>query len=456
MLRGDPMNRTRESKKMSIKYIIKWLIGPAIVMTAGIMGAGSTVSLLSAGTYFKYQLLWVVFLALPAIIVAQDTASRIGTATELGMMKLIEKESFKGLKWIIIVPVLFIAIGANVGQLGAMASALANFINLGAGQNLIPTSPSTWLNLILFFPLAVLVILANATGGYKRIEKLLFYLLFVVLISFVIVAFQAFLHAKEIILMLKGLVPSIPENVIGESASNKEAIRSSLVYISAIIGGGIASTAILSYPYFTKEGGFNRSNIKSVFKKHLVTYGLLFGIYSVVLLIAGGYALHGLPGYIGFQGAQEMGMALKGVLGPLGTIFFSLGLFICGFNTLTVVSQLCSYFILDALGKNWRFTKENKLYLVPFLSFIIIPVFISAFWHYPNMLKVVIAMMINTIVTPLTMILLIYLANKKSLMGEYAASPIRNFFLIYAMSVALFTSYIAVKGLWSQFNQIFY
>ncbi len=443
-------------KPKSTKNVLKWLIGPAVVMIAGIMGAGSTVSLLSSGCYFKYTLLWAVLLSLPAIIVAQDTASRIGTASNLGMMRLIDRETFKGLKWIIIIPVLFTAMSANMGQLGAMAAALTNFINLAAGKTLISSSPSTITNILLFLPLIALVILVNATGGYKRIEKLLFYLLFVVLFSFLIVAVQAFFHADEILLMLKGLNPKLPPDVVGTSAEGKEVVRSSLVFASAIIGGGVASTAILSYPYFTREGGFDRSNIKAAFKKHLVTYGLLFGIYSLVLLVAGGFALNGQPGYVGFQGAQEMGIALQGILGPLGTVFFSLGLFICGFNTLTVVSLLCSYFILDALGKEWRFTKENKLFLVPFLTFIIVPALISSFWHYPNMLKVVIAMLINTIITPLTLILLIYLANKKSLMKEFRASFARNMFLVYTMGLAFFTIFIAVKGLWAQLSKIFY
>jgi manganese transport protein len=445
-----------EKKSGVLRRTIQWLIGPAVVMTAGIMGAGSTVSLLSSGNYFQYSLLWAVLLSLPAIITAQDTASRIGSAADIGMMQLIDRETVKGLKWVIIIPVLLIAISANMGQLGAMASALTNFINLAAGKMLVSSSPSTGVNMLLFLPLMLLVILANITGGYKRIEKLMFYLLFVVLFSFLIVAVQAFLHAREILLIIQGFVPRLPPDLIGRAADGTPVVRSSLVFAAAIIGGGVASTAILSYPYFTREGGYDRTNIKLAFRKHLITYGVLFGIYSLVLMVAGGYALYGQPGYAGFQGAQEMGMALKGVLGPFGTIFFSLGLFICGFNTMTVISQLCSYFVLDALNKNWRFSKDNTLFRIPFLTFIILPALISSFWRYPNMLKVVIAMVINTIVTPLTMVLLIYLANKKSLMGEFKASPLRNVFLAYTMALALFTGFIAVKGLWSQFSNIFF
>lgn len=443
------------SEPGSVKKIFAWLIGPAIIMTAGIMGAGSTVSLVSSGCYFRYELLWAVLLSLPAIIVAQDTASRFGAAGGIGTMQLIDRETFKGLKWIILLPALMGAIIANIGQLGAMSAAAVNFINLAAGKTLISTSPSTTVNMLLYLPLAGFTILVNAFGGYKRIEKLLAYLLFIVIFSFLIVAVQAFFRYNEVVRMFKGLVPHLPADLIGQTAEGETVKRSSLIFFAAIIGGGVAATAILSYPYFMKEGGYDRSNIRNAFKKHLVTYGILLGLYSLILMVAGGFALNGQPGFAGFEGARSMGVALQSALGPVGTIFFSLGLFICGFNTLTVVSQLCSYFILDAFGKNWRFNKENKLFLVPFLSFIILPALIGAFWHYPNMLKVVIGMVFGSIITPTSIFLLIYLANKKSLMGDLKASLIRNIFLIYTLLLTLFTGTLGLIGFWKNFSEIF-
>ena len=449
------MNQVADSELKPLKRFFMWLMGPAIIMTAGIMGAGSTVSLLSAGCYFKYALLWAAVLSLPAVIVAQDTAARFGAAGGIGTMQLIDRETFIGLKWVILIPALLAAILANIGQLGAMSAAVVNFINLAAGKTLISTSPSTMVNMLLYFPLAIFAILISAFGGYKRIEKLFAYLLVIVLVSFLIVAVQAFLHYQEIILMFKGLVPNLPPDLVGQTAEGETVRRSSVIFFAAIIGGGIAVTAILSYPYFMTEGGYDKSNVKQVFKKHLMTYGLLFGVYSVILLVAGGFALHGQSGFAGFQGPQTMGMALQSVLGPVGTIFFSIGLCICGFTTLTVLAQLCSYFILDALGKEWRFTKENKWFLVPYLSFIIIPAFIGSFWHYPNMLKVVIGMVFNSIVTPTSFILILYLVNKKSLMGDLKASVSRNIFLVYALALTLFTGVLGFIGFWKNFSEIF-
>ena len=54
--------------------VILGIVGPAAVMTAGIMGAGSTTSLLLSGSYFGYRLLWVVILTLPMVVICLELA----------------------------------------------------------------------------------------------------------------------------------------------------------------------------------------------------------------------------------------------------------------------------------------------------------------------------------------------------------------------------------------------
>ena len=426
------------------------LVGPAAIMTAGIMGAGSTVSLLAAGCYFKYALLWAIFLSLPVIVVCQDTASRIGAvANGKGMMRIIAEQSSPFVMWLIVIPVLFTCITANIGQLGAMAAAVANLINMFAGKQLIADKPPLAVEGALFVSLAVIALCINATGGYKRIEKVISTLLFCILLCFLVVAVQAFCHLGEIQLMLKGLVPKLPADIPVPGGGT----RSAFLTFSSIIGGGVAATAILSFPYFTTEGGYTMGNIRAQFRKHVLLLGGVFGLYSCILLISGGYALNGLPDSAGFQNARQIGRALS-VLGPAGPFFFSIGLMFCAFATLTVVAQLAAYFVLDCLGKDWRFQKGNKAYLSVFIAFILVPALIGAFWTYPTLLKVVISMVVNCLVSPLAILLILILINRASVAGELKASPLRNLFLIYSVCVVLFTGFVAVRGLWSQFSQI--
>ncbi|MBN1351392.1 divalent metal cation transporter [candidate division KSB1 bacterium] len=443
-----------QTQGMAARFF-KWLIGPAAVMTAGIMGAGSTVSLLSSGCYFGYALIWAVAISLPVVVVCQDSASRIGLVSGgKGMMQLIAEQLSPVVKWAIIIPILFTAISANSGQLGAMASAVSNIINIISGREIIATSAPVWVKVLMFLSLAILCFVLNLTGGYKRVERLFSILLLVILISFSIVAIRAFFHWEEVKLMFSGLMPRIPDEV-RYLKDGIEKSRSGLVFASAIIGGAVASTAILSFPYFTTEGGYKREDVKSQFKKHVITLGVIFGIYSVILLIAGAFTLHKLPASATFEGASQMSLALKDALGPFSSFLFSIGLFICAYTTLIILAQLATYFVLDALGRDWRFSKDNRLFLIIFSLFIILPAVIGAFWKYPDLLKVVIGMVINTLITPFTLIILIVMMNKNSLMGDSKASATRNLFLAYSLIIGIFTSYMAIRGLWSDFAAIF-
>ena len=42
------------------------------------MGAGSTSSLILAGAWFRYDLLWLAVLILPLFVVSVDSAARLG------------------------------------------------------------------------------------------------------------------------------------------------------------------------------------------------------------------------------------------------------------------------------------------------------------------------------------------------------------------------------------------
>ncbi len=51
-----------------LRKLAALLIGPAAIMAAGSMGAGTTGSLVLGGAWFRYDLLWVVLLTIPLFV----------------------------------------------------------------------------------------------------------------------------------------------------------------------------------------------------------------------------------------------------------------------------------------------------------------------------------------------------------------------------------------------------
>lgn len=109
----------------------------------------------------------------------------------------------------------------------------------------------------------------------------------------------------------------------------------------------------------------------------MVSLGVIFGLYSVLALVAGGFALYPLENSAEIFKIHDAGrvrtQALPGSLGALGPEIFAMGLFYCGLTTAVVVAQLMCYFFLDTSGLDWKYTKVNIRFR-DFLAFwIVVP-----------------------------------------------------------------------------------
>lgn len=403
------------------------VIGPAAVMTAGVMGAGSTTSLVLAGSYFGYSLLWVVILTLPVLVIAQDSASRIGIlAGNKGMFTIISEQIHPLLKWFFLPPILVLGYIANMGQAKVMVHAVHTILGVN--------DPGFGLVAITTVMLVLGTFFSVFYGGYKAIERIMTGVLFLMALAFLAVAIWGLSEPMEV---LNGFIPRVPPN-----AGDRESIH----YIAAIAGGAVAITAILAFPYFTAEAGYQKEDIPMAFKKAIFTFGVIFGIWSFSALVAGASVLHKLPNALEIQDAAHAGRVLGPVLGTWSVILFSLGLLAAAYSTLVAVAQLQTYFVLDAFGKDWHFKYENKQFRWIFAALLLLPGLTSFFWNFPALLAIVAAMVLGVLGTPAALMLVFYLINKRELMDGYKASLIRNVILVFGLLLSLWIAYRKIDG----------
>lgn len=104
------------------------------------------------------------------------------------------------------------------------------------------------------------------------------------------------------------------------------------------------------------------------------------------------------------------------------------------------------YFCLDIVGKDWKYTEENKAFRWALAVWIIVPAIISPFWQLPALIKNILAMAGNLVLTPIAMLILIFFMNKTEYVKEHTASITRNIILVITMLFALFvTIYKAIQ-----------
>jgi manganese transport protein len=409
------------------------IVGPAAVMAAGTMGAGATSSLILSGAWFRYDLIWVAVAVLPLFVYAVDSASRIGLVNrETGMFSLIRERIHPGIAWLILainVPVhLFIA----MGQMSVMtASVLSVFdpITSAGGE---PASRGA-VEFLLSIAIAAAVVWMLTSEGYQRMQKLMTAIMLAMFVCFLLVALRGF---QEISAILLGLVPKIPPDLPAAGG----AARESEISIVAIIGSVLAPAALLGIPYMSADDRGSEVDFKSEFRKSLVNLGCIYGGYSLLVIIAGGFALFPLANHAEIDSVHEAGQVLVRAfpegLAFLGPIVFSLGLFMAALTTYIVVVEVISYFCLDMFRYPWHYAKSNTRFKRLTVLCIFVPAVLAPFWTFPALFKVLLLMGVNTIVIPLVFLVVIILVNRKDVMGEHTAGLTRNVFLAAGLLVS--------------------
>ena len=90
---------------------------------------------------------------------------------------------------------------------------------------------------------------------------------------------------------------SVTDPCLGWEASvpvldHPERSRNGLTQIMAIAGQALPPAVLLSYGYLSANSGYTAADIKRTFWKTVTNLGVVWGLFSVVVIVAGATALH--------------------------------------------------------------------------------------------------------------------------------------------------------------------
>jgi hypothetical protein len=93
--------------------------------------------------------------------------------------------------------------------------------------------------------------------------------------------------------------------------------------------------------------------------------------------------------------------------------------------------------------KDWRFTRDNRLFMMVLATWIAVPALVAPFWQLPALLKAILAMVGNLLLAPVAVLVIMYFVNHQRL-GEHRAGTGRNVMLGIT---ALFALALVVNGI---------
>jgi len=417
--------------------LFRAVAGPAAVAAAGSMGAGSVATLTLAGAWFGYELLWIVILTLPFFVIAIDTAARIGAVNAgEGVLSIMRRHIHPSIAWFLLVIVVPVHIFVAMGQFSVMTSAFLSLFGVHPPvPDTLPGDADRYFKLefLVSVVLGFAILFLLLFRGYSWMQKVMTTLLLLMFLCFFALAFRSFGDVGHILL---GLVPGIPEDL---PVPGLDTIRLSSNSLIAIVGSAIAPGGLLVMPYLSSDARKGLLDLKGDFRKSVINFGLIFGAYSACILIAAAYTLHPLPNHAEIETVHQAGQVLNSGTNPgfrwLGPLIFSLGLFVAALTTMIVCVHVVIYTTLDMLRKPWSYSAENVLYRKLMIVITLFVSIVAPLWSFPAMLKVILLMGVNVLVIPIVIAALLFLVNRRSVMGDNTASPVRN--LILAGCVAL-------------------
>ncbi len=422
-----------------LKQLFYRLAGPAAVMAAGTMGAGAAASLILAGAWFGYSLLWVIPVMLPLFVISVDSASRVGLLNpRQGMFSLIRSRIHPAVAWVILAINVPVHLLIGMGQMSVMTASLMSLFGfyppqVGASADSVASYQMWEVGLSLSLGLGLVWLLTS--GGYQRLQKMMTALMVAMFIGFMVVALGGLSQFTQIV---AGFVPTIPPDL---PISSSDGVRSSTGSLIAIVGSALAPAALLGIPYMSADNLRGDPDLKKELRGSVINLGLIFGGYSIFVVIAGGFALYPLADHANIDTVSEAARVLVNAfpagLGFLGPLVFTAGLMIAALTTFVVVVQVMCYFCLDMLGKDWRDREANLLFRRFLLCWIVVPAVLAPFWSFPALLKVLLLMGFNVIVIPLVIAIVLSLINQQEVMGDNRASAPRNLVMVAALLLSL-------------------
>ena len=373
------------------------------------MGAGAMAAFLLAGAWFRYQLLWVIVLMLPVFVVSADSASRIGALNpRRGLLSLVREHISAPLAWCIVLLVVPVHFLVCMGQISVMSSAALAPISAAAAS--LDLGSQVGLALVLAGGALWLVL----SRGYQRMQRVMTALMLLMFACFLLVALRGLSEWPAI---LRGFVPTLPPDL---AVPGQRAPRVASTSIIAMVGAAIAPAALLGLPYLCADAGATRQALSAGFRHSVISLGCVFGTHAILVVIAGGFALYGLPDHASFSDVGQASTVLRavfpGALAPAGPVIFSLGLFTAAMTTLVVAAQVTVYLVLDMAGFEWRFTPDNRRYRIALSVFVLGAAALAPLWEFPALLKVILLMGINVVVIPVVYVILIVLSHRAVVM----------------------------------------
>ena len=419
-----------EGEPNPIKRFLK-ILGPGFISGASDDDPSGIATYAQVGASLGFSTLWTALVTFPLMAAVQYICAKVGMVTGMGLAGVLRRHYSR--------PVLYAAVIGLV---------LANSINAGTDIGAIATA----INLLvpvpvvaMIIPISLIILGIQVWGSYRLIAKI-FKWLTLALFAYIAAALYARPGAMEV---LKGtFIPSI---------------KFDASFLSALVA--ILGTTISPYLFFwqasqevEEEVEMGRTKLwerKGASDRELkyaawdVNTGMLFSNVVMYFIILATAATLFKAGQTEIQSATQAAEALRPLAGNAATILLALGLIGAGFLAVPILTASAAYAVSEMFG--WKYGLDEKPYRAKqFYAMIAASTLIGMLINFVgiNPMKALFwTAMINGLLSPPLLMIIMLVANNKTIMGDRTNGRWTNI-LGWAATLVMLMAAVALVLTW--------
>lgn len=398
------------------------LILPGIFLLGFNIGTGSVTAMAKAGATYGMSLLWTIVASCFTTYFMINLYGKYTLATGETALQAFRKHIHPGMGIFFIIALTAGVSGSVMGVMGIVAD-----ISYEWSKTVIDGGISPVFFAGFFIALVYFIFWNGKTQFFQRA------LAVIVAIMAACFLLNFFILMPPPIDILKGMVPNLPEVPADQG-------KGPFLVIASMVGTTVFSGLFIIRTTLVKEAGWSTHDIKKQRNDAIVSVSMMFVISAAIMAAAAGTLFkEGL----GLTEPSQMITLLEPLAGKFATAIFAFGIIAAGVssqfpNVLMLPWLLCDY---NNTERKMTLVKYRIMVLIISILGLVVPIF-----HARPVFVMIISQAFNSIILPVTVACILYLGNRKDLMGEHKNSLGTNIFLLAVLIFSLFTSTMGIKG----------
>lgn len=391
-------------------------IGPALITACVVFGPGSMLISSKIGATHGYQLLWLLLMTGVLMGTYMTTAARIGVVGGATPCTLIAQRLGRPVAAVIGINLCLICGSFQFSNNLAVAAA---FDTLGVARLFGDPEQMSQHTRSMINTGVLLAFNALVIGGvfalrqvYRGLERIMKIMVAIILLSFLI---NLFVVKPSLGAIFGGLIPSLPEGVsLRLPARSDTGVADPMFLIASLLGTTLSVAGAFFQGNLVREKGWKIEDYRRGIGDSIAGVTVLTGI-SAMIMITGAAVLQG-------RSANDIGdlaLQLKPLLGPATHVLFCVGLLAVAMNPFVINAMIGGSILADGLGKPARLSDRwSRWFTVVVLLIGMGMAMIVLHTPIKKVDAIVFGQALTVTGNPLMAAAILWLANRKDIMGE--------------------------------------